>query len=113
MIVSSAVSGQDACFRVADGYARTDWNGVLGGCHEPYYRTDCSGFVSMVGVGGGTHERGRSPCAVAGGPSSIAPGQLIVVVVSTGFGLGKHDVGAEMSPMNVPTTAVNVRPGSS
>lgn len=39
---------QDACFRAGDGYARTDWRGVLGGCHEPYYRTDCSGFVSMV-----------------------------------------------------------------
>lgn len=39
---------QDACFRAGGGYARTDWNGVLGGCHEPYYRTDCSGFVSMV-----------------------------------------------------------------
>lgn len=42
------VYDQDACFRVEDGYARTDWKGVLGGCHAPYYRTDCSGFVSMV-----------------------------------------------------------------
>ena len=39
---------QDACYRVDGGYTRTDWRGVLGGCHEPYYRTDCSGFVSMV-----------------------------------------------------------------
>ena len=42
------VYDQDACYGPADGYARTDWNGVLGGCHLPYYRTDCSGFVSMV-----------------------------------------------------------------
>jgi hypothetical protein len=42
------VYDQDACFRADTGYARTDWRGVLGGCHEPYYRTDCSGFVSMV-----------------------------------------------------------------
>jgi hypothetical protein len=39
---------QDTCYRAEAGYARTDWNDVLGGCHEPYYRTDCSGFVSMV-----------------------------------------------------------------
>lgn len=42
------VYDQDACFRAGGGYTRTDWGGVLGGCHEPYYRTDCSGFVSMV-----------------------------------------------------------------
>jgi hypothetical protein len=42
------VYSQDACFQVGDGYAGTDWNSVLGGCHWPYYRTDCSGFVSMV-----------------------------------------------------------------
>jgi hypothetical protein len=43
----SPVYDQDACFGTRRGYARTDW-GVLGGCHQPYYRTDCSGFVSMV-----------------------------------------------------------------
>lgn len=43
----SPVYSQDACYGDA-GYARTDWRGVLGGCHRPYYRTDCSGFVSMV-----------------------------------------------------------------
>jgi hypothetical protein len=42
------VYDQDACYGVGAGYGRTDWNGVLGGCHEPYYRTDCSGFVSMA-----------------------------------------------------------------
>jgi cell wall-associated NlpC family hydrolase len=45
---ASPVYDQDTCFRAEKGYARTDWNGVLGGCHAPYYRTDCSGFVSMV-----------------------------------------------------------------
>lgn len=45
---ASPVYDQDKCFRVEDGYARTDWNGVLGGCHAPFHRTDCSGFVSMV-----------------------------------------------------------------
>lgn len=45
---ASPVYDQDACFRAGTGYARTDWRGVLGGCHTPYYRTDCSGFVSMV-----------------------------------------------------------------
>ncbi len=45
---ASPVYDQDACFRAGTGYARTDWRGVLGGCHAPYYRTDCSGFVSMV-----------------------------------------------------------------
>ncbi|HET9140815.1 hypothetical protein [Actinophytocola sp.] len=44
----SPVYDQDACFRVDGGYAGTDWSGVLGGCQRPYYRTDCSGFVSMV-----------------------------------------------------------------
>jgi hypothetical protein len=44
----SPVYDQDACFGTGAGYARTDWSGVLGGCHLPYYRTDCSGFVSMV-----------------------------------------------------------------
>jgi len=45
----SPVYDQDACYGADDGYARTDWSGsVLGGCHQPYYRTDCSGFVSMV-----------------------------------------------------------------
>jgi hypothetical protein len=44
----SPVYDQDTCFGTGDGYSRTDWNGVLGGCHLPYYRTDCSGFVSMV-----------------------------------------------------------------
>lgn len=39
---------QDRCYRTGVGYADTDWAGVLGGCHEPYYRTDCSGFVSMT-----------------------------------------------------------------
>lgn len=42
------VYDQDACFGAGGGYARTDWRGVLGGCHQPYYRTDCSGFVSMA-----------------------------------------------------------------
>lgn len=45
---ASPVYDQDACFSTGGGYARTDWNGVLGGCHGPAYRTDCSGFVSMV-----------------------------------------------------------------
>lgn len=45
---ASPVYDQDACFTTSGGYARTDWNGVLGGCHAPNYRTDCSGFVSMV-----------------------------------------------------------------
>lgn len=45
---ASPTYDQDKCFRTETGYARTDWNGVLGGCHAPYYRTDCSGFVSMV-----------------------------------------------------------------
>jgi hypothetical protein len=45
---NSPVYDQDACYRAGDGYSRTDWNGVLGGCHLPDYRTDCSGFVSMV-----------------------------------------------------------------
>jgi hypothetical protein len=45
---TSPVYDQDTCFRADAGYARTDWGGVLGGCHQPYYRTDCSGFVSMV-----------------------------------------------------------------
>lgn len=44
---SDLVYDQDACYG-ADGYAHTDWQGVLGGCHLPYYRTDCSGFVSMA-----------------------------------------------------------------
>ncbi|HEU5470442.1 MAG TPA: hypothetical protein VFV67_07300 [Actinophytocola sp.] len=39
---------QDACFRADGGYQGTDWSAVLGGCRWPYYRTDCSGFVSMV-----------------------------------------------------------------
>jgi len=39
---------QDRCYRTGAGYAPTDWAGVLGGCHLPYYRTDCSGFVSMT-----------------------------------------------------------------
>jgi hypothetical protein len=39
---------QDRCFRLGTGYADTDWSSVLGGCHAPYYRTDCSGFVSMA-----------------------------------------------------------------
>jgi hypothetical protein len=39
---------QDHCYRIGAGYAPTDWAGVLGGCHWPYYRTDCSGFVSMA-----------------------------------------------------------------
>lgn len=38
---------QDRCFSDV-GYSSTDWEGVLGGCHKPAYRTDCSGFVSMV-----------------------------------------------------------------
>ncbi len=42
------VYDQDRCYAADDGYSRTDWNGVLGGCHQPAYRTDCSGFVSMV-----------------------------------------------------------------
>ena len=42
------VYNQDGCYRAGSGYARTDWRGVLGGCHQPYYRTDCSGFVSMA-----------------------------------------------------------------
>lgn len=43
----SPVYNQNACFRANTGYARADWH-TLGGCHLPYYRTDCSGFVSMV-----------------------------------------------------------------
>ncbi|GAA2961772.1 hypothetical protein [Actinokineospora diospyrosa] len=39
---------QDGCFNQVTGYAETDWSGVLGGCHRPAYRTDCSGFVSMA-----------------------------------------------------------------
>ncbi|MBC6447754.1 hypothetical protein [Actinokineospora xionganensis] len=39
---------QDHCFTVDGGYSPTDWDGMLGGCHQPYYRTDCSGFVSMT-----------------------------------------------------------------
>jgi len=39
---------QDECYRTAAGYTPTDWAGVLGGCHRPYYRADCSGFVSMA-----------------------------------------------------------------
>ncbi|MBP2325187.1 hypothetical protein JOF56_005572 [Kibdelosporangium banguiense] len=38
---------QDGCYRLGTGYAATDWS-TLGGCHPPYYRTDCSGFVSMA-----------------------------------------------------------------
>jgi hypothetical protein len=43
----SPVYDQNACFQTETGYARADWH-TLGGCHQPYYRTDCSGFVSMV-----------------------------------------------------------------
>ncbi|GLW91840.1 hypothetical protein Aglo03_26560 [Actinokineospora globicatena] len=39
---------QDGCFDPVAGYSVTDWAGVLGGCHRPAYRTDCSGFVSMA-----------------------------------------------------------------
>jgi hypothetical protein len=44
----SPTYSQDHCFASETGYADTDWSGVLGGCHWPTYRTDCSGFVSMV-----------------------------------------------------------------
>src|SRR5689334_39932 len=47
------------------------------------------------------------------GPSGrLAPGQPIVVVVSTGFGLGKQDVGAFTVPRK-RITVVKVRPGLS
>lgn len=39
---------QERCYRTGSGYADIDWSGPLGGCRWPYYRTDCSGFVSMT-----------------------------------------------------------------
>jgi hypothetical protein len=39
---------QDHCYRTGLGYQPTNWAAELGGCHQPYYRTDCSGFVSMA-----------------------------------------------------------------
>jgi hypothetical protein len=35
---ASPAYDQDTCFRVEDGYARTDWNGVLGGATPPRAR---------------------------------------------------------------------------
>ncbi|SER41899.1 hypothetical protein SAMN04487818_103237 [Actinokineospora terrae] len=46
--VAGPTYNQDACFSVGGGYSGTDWAGVLGGCHRPSYRADCSGFVSMA-----------------------------------------------------------------
>ncbi|MGO1052193.1 hypothetical protein [Crossiella sp. CA198] len=39
---------QERCYQNGIGYADIDWGGPLGGCRWPYYRTDCSGFVSMT-----------------------------------------------------------------
>jgi hypothetical protein len=40
---------QDRCYGGEIGYTSADWSGsILGGCHRPSYRTDCSGFVSMA-----------------------------------------------------------------
>ncbi|MGW0522965.1 hypothetical protein [Crossiella sp. NPDC003009] len=39
---------QERCYHTGSGYRAIDWSGPLGGCRQPFHRTDCSGFVSMT-----------------------------------------------------------------